>query len=253
VTTPRLFVSCYPYALIKGARVLGKLAPEQGAEAETALIKSEERRRDDSDWPCYRTVAQVEQLEPVMLVSDASGSIGQCRSRMSGRFLATSCDVWLTVDDDLFAEAAIIERVVSLARTNPSSVISAPYLLRDGITPSIGGLQSVKGDLQPVSTSGMGLVAMHRNALKRIEPQAQPAIDDKGNRYRAFWHEMIDEWCGWLGEDVSFCRRAWTAGVPILALADAPTCHAGRWSYMNPDGSFTVHRATPLGAAQAAQ
>jgi len=254
VTSPRLFVSCYPYALIKGARVLGELAPEEGAEAETMLIKREETKRDESAWPCYRTVAQVEKLEPVMLVSDASGGLPQCRSRMSGRFLASACDVWLTIDDDLFAEAPVIERLVKLARLNRQAVFTASYLLRDGVTQSVGGLLSQgETELRNVGTTGMGLVAMHRDTLTKVAPYAQPAITGTGERYRAYFAEVIDEWCGWCGEDVSFSRRCREAGVPILAVADAPTCHAGRWSYMNPDGSFTVHRATPLGSAQAAQ
>jgi hypothetical protein len=248
---PPLFVSCYPYALIKGARVLGQLAPEDGAEAELALIAAEEKKRDASAWPCYRTVAQVEKVEPCVLVSDASGSISQCRSRMAGRFeRQAECDVWLTVDDDIFAEAAVLERVIGLARMNRRTVVTVPYLLRDGVTQSVGGMTS----RDPLAgTTGMGLVAMHREALAAVAPFAPPCIDDKGNRYRGYFYELIDEWCGWLGEDVSFSRRCREAKVPLFVVPHAPVCHAGRWSYMNPDGSFTVHRATPLGAAQAAQ
>lgn len=247
---PPLFVSCYPYALIKGARVLGKLAPEDGATAEAELIASEELRREASDWPCYRTVAQVEKVEACVLVSDASGGLPQCRSRMSGRFLYDSVhDVWLTIDDDLYAEAPVIERMVKLARGNRTAVFTAPYLLRDGRTQSVGGVLPQHAELQLVGATGMGLVAMHRDALTKVAPFAPPCVDDKGNRYRGFFYELIDEWNGWLGEDMSFSRRCREAGVPLVALTDAPTCHAGRWSYMNPDGSFTVHRATPLGAA----
>jgi len=243
--SPALFVSTFPYALIKHARALGQL--EGGPEAELALIGQHERLRGESPWPAYRTVGQLDPVEPFILVSDASGSISQSRSRMAGRFwrgFGASCDVWLSVDDDLFADTDVCARLVGLARKE-RCLATVPYLLRDGRTASIAGV--VKGARITAQSSGMGLVAMHREALEAIFAECPRAVDDKGARYPAAFLEFIDEWLGWLGEDIAFSRRAQKAlGTthPWVVLPDALIGHAGRWSRLNLDGSFSADRAT---------
>lgn len=234
----RLFVSTFPYALIKNARALGQI--EGGPEAETALIMRHERMRAESPWPCYKTVASLEQVEPVILCSDASGSISQSRSRMAGRFLRLfgQCDVWATVDDDIEASEETVRRLVVACRAS-SGIVTVPYLLRDGRTASISGLRKNPAQaLWTAASTGMGLVAIHRSVLTALADVAPRAIDDKGLRYPALFLEFIDEWLGWLGEDIAFCRRVAEARIPIHVLTDAPIVHAGRSSMLTLDGAL---------------
>jgi len=245
--TPKLFVSTFPYALIKHARALGEL--EGGPERELALIKHHEQLRGESAWPAYRTIGQLDAVEPFVLVSDASGSISQSRSRMAGRFwggFGAACDVWVSIDDDIYAETDVLARLIGLARKT-HGLATVPYLLRDGRTASIAGVIDTGAGGFTAQSSGMGLVAMHRDALMRIFETSPRAVDDKGARYPACFLEVIDEWLGWLGEDIAFSRRAAEQGIAWHVLADAPVCHAGRWSRMNADGTFSADRATAEG------
>jgi hypothetical protein len=241
---PRLFVSTFPYALIKHARALGEL--EGGPEQELALIRQHEQLRGESAWPAYRTVGELDNVEPFVLVSDASGSISQSRSRMAGRFwrgFGSECDVWLSVDDDIFADRSVLARLVAECRRT-GGMVSVPYLLRDGKTASVSGVHKVHDEVLCARTSGMGLVAMHRNAIEALAPSAPRAIDDKGARYPALFLEFIDEWLGWLGEDIAFSHRMAALHMLWHLLPDAPVCHAGRWSRLNADGTFSADRAS---------
>lgn len=244
-----IFASTYPYALIKVARALGQI--DGGSEAEFALIREEQSRLGESSWPAFRTLGELQHVEPAMVVCDASGSIAQSRSRMAGRYLAAvkghpELDVWLTLDDDVFAERAVLARVIEAARSS-RAIASVPYLLRDGRTASVAGLQR-GGEGFLAASSGLGLVAMHRDAVERIaEAEGAPLVDDKGMRYPGIFRELVRDGVSWLGEDISFCVRAAAAGVPLHVLTDAPVCHAGRWSRLEPDGTFAVDRATAAG------
>jgi len=245
--SPRLFASTFPYALIKHARALGEL--EGGPEQELALIRQHEQLRGESAWPAYRTLGQLDKVEPFILVSDASGSISQSRSRMAGRFwrgFGAACDVWLSVDDDIYADESVLARLVGLARKT-GGMASVPYLLRDGKTGSVAGVTRMSDEHLCARSSGMGLVAMHRTAIEALAERAPRAVDDKGARYPALFLEFIDEWLGWLGEDIAFSRRMAESHMLWHLLPDAPVCHSGRWSRLNSDGSFSADRATAEG------
>jgi hypothetical protein len=238
---PRLFVSTFPYALIKHARALGVLPQGSGPEAEIALMREHEKLRGESPWPAYRTLAELDRGEPFVFYATGAGSIAQARSRVAGLFwrVAVSCDVWLTLDDDIFAPEDTLARLVGLARKT-EGIATVPYLLRDGQTASIAGVTLSGDGAIRAQSSGMGLVAMHRSAVERIARDAPRAVDDKGARYPALFLEYIDEWLGWLGEDIAFSERAAKAGCLWHVLPDAPVCHAGRWSRIDRDGAFSL-------------
>lgn len=251
-SAPKLFVSTFPYALIKTARAMGVLAGEDSS-GEMRLLESEFARGAESDWACVRTVEECKHIEPAYLLKDASGALDECRSRMAGSFLSTpGPDVWLQIDDDIYAPRDTIRAVVELARKT-RAVATVPYLLRDGRTGSVGGLTFVEDDVAGTVVSvraawtGMGLTAMHREAVDAIARRCPIAETDKGAVYPALFLRYVDEHRHWLGEDIAFSRRAEAMGVPIHVLPDAPICHAGRWTRLNLDGSFSVDRATAAG------
>lgn len=169
MTGPALFVSTYPYALIKAARALGVLTGEDSS-AEFRIIEAEIEKGAESHWPYVRTVEECKYVEPALLSQNASGALDECRSRTAGKFLcAPSCDVWLQVDDDIFATRDVVAQVIARARET-RGVATVPYLLRDGRTGSVGGL--TLGPPMLATWTGMGLTAMHRDAVdaKRHRP-----------------------------------------------------------------------------------
>jgi hypothetical protein len=243
----KLFVAIYPYALIKEARALGRL--KGGADEELALLEHELAHMQESKWPVYRTIAELARFYPdATLVQDASGSIAQSRSRMAGRFLASDCDVQLSIDDDIFARGYVLERLLAFA-ADPRlcSVVTVPYILRDGKTPSVSFPQELTDYAGRVKTTGMGLVASNRATISRIAAFSRmtyTCTDDRGLVYPTLFLETIEK-DKWLGEDISFCRRVEQADVTIEALYESPICHAGRWSKLTRAHEFVALAGDP--------
>ena len=119
MTPPKLFASTYPYALIKHARAVGLL--KGGPEEELALSMREQDLGPESTWPAFRTLGKgghLDKVEESYRMAEGSGSIGQARSRVAGRFLRyfPQCDVHLSCDDDIEAEPDVLARLLGLCR-----------------------------------------------------------------------------------------------------------------------------------------
>ena len=239
-----VFASCFVYSAIKHA---GPNWP--------AVKKKELDYPDGSYWPGIRTLGQMRELhEPVAVWLDGTALIGKTRSRAAEVFLRghPEADVWVTVDDDMFATGETLCALVAAVRET-RGVVGVPYVHRDGHsvtweTPK-DWHKAPRAELASGATllpleggMGLGLVAIHRHALdrtKELVPTVRERRADGELRYPALFREEI---AGedWYGEDYSFMRLCHRAAVPVHLLCDAPSQHAGRWCMLRADGFLYV-------------
>jgi len=206
-----LFVSLFAYAFAK-----------TGGD-----VRAELERAADSEWLGFRTLAELAHVEPARLKVDGSTLIAKARSKAAGGFLeAEDCDVWVTVDDDVFASVEVLRELVAAARRT-RGVVAAPCVLRDGSGLNLGIRPGaiVDGNLAPATRVGTGLVAMHRAAIAGAA-QCVPWVR-RPSRFPALFLERVHDG-EWIQEDMAFSDVCRLAQVPLLALLDAPTNHAGR-------------------------
>lgn len=230
-----VFFSTFPYALSK-----------QHPASEWPRVLSGEV--ESPTLPCFRTLLELRSIADVSLHVDVTSRIGFCRSRAVGAFLRSGADVWVTCDDDVFADADVLGRMMSAAVALGAQV-GAPYVARTlgtmivGDTPAdaaaqvlgrgIGGAPPVW--VVPAWTVGGGLCAMARSAILRmvdafpelkfiVKPVPGHAGTDETS-WALYQDAIIRE--QWSGEDVSFCARAAQACVPRYLLCDALVTHEG--------------------------
>jgi hypothetical protein len=140
------------------------------------------------------------------LVLEIGGPIELVRTRLAARFLESSADHLLTIDDDIIAPDGAAERLVALG----AAVATAPYPI------GLGGrlLSSVKAigseewmtappdRVFPVRHTGLGFTLIHRDVFTRIRtPWFQFGAADGGRM---------------VGEDTWFSNGVTRAGLQIL-------------------------------------
>jgi hypothetical protein len=233
VSSADLFVSLFPYTYAK----LSGFAWTEVQQRELAHCA-------ESRWPDFRTLGQVGRLVPelaqeVHAYVDGSTLITKARSRAAGFFLRSPADVWLTVDDDIEADAATLRKLVLTARAT-RGVVGVPYVLRDGraLSFEFATLDPTRvhasGEVWTYLAEGgigFGLVAMHRRAIERMaEGAAWVGTREEG--FPALFLEAIGTNQGtrrheWVGEDYYFSRGCHARDVPMCLLCDVAVSHAG--------------------------
>ena len=148
-------------------------------------------------------------------------------------FLRSDADVWLTVDDDNYADAGVLRRLVHAARAT-RSLVAAPSWLRvtpprlsflaDNPTSRFVGNEMLL--TAPRLLTGFGLCALHRDLVLAVAKDATTFRDENLGDFPALFLEMIRDGL-WIGEDFSFCHRVHDTGFPLYLLANAFTEHAG--------------------------
>jgi hypothetical protein len=214
-----VFVSTFTYAL-------AKLSGERWAD----VLARELRDPDASDWPCFRTIGQARRLvDECVLMVNGSTLITKARSRAAGAFLLSSADVWLSFDDDVYADVDVLRRLIVAARAT-RGLVGAPCMrrdgagvnYRDGAGPVFYADEGIQ--LHAVETVGFGLVALHRQVVDQLAKRV-PWI---GAQFPALFLERIVDGA-WVGEDYAFCEQCQAVDAPVHVLCDAPVQHAGRW------------------------
>jgi hypothetical protein len=237
-----LFFSLFAYAAAKNAGLQGR-----------AFGDVDRAWRIDprsSPWDGWRTMAAAASLgEPMAVLVDGSTLITKARSRAAGHFLGSGADVWLTCDDDVYADSEVLSRLVASCRQT-RGVVSAPCAVRDGTRLNVGLSARVPGTpsgLAPATHTGMGLVAMHADAILAASAGA-PQVVKGGPPFPALFLERVHE-SAWIGEDWSFSMLCTDAGVPLHVLLNAPTRHAGRRAQLSSDLAVLVDpdTATTIG------
>jgi hypothetical protein len=229
-----LFATTFLYAL---AKVAGPKWPEIQAE----IVRSPLRPPVSCDG--LETIREMGALgEPVTLWIDGCTLIGKARSRASGEFLRRAdCDVWVTVDDDVYAHGDVLRTLVAAARET-RGVVAVPYIHRDGhaLAFAVGKLDEARVQVTAAAALyraedgvGLGLTAIHRDAIIRVAREV-PQATAETPPFPALFLEDVDEG-RWIGEDYAFARLCHACGVPVDLLLDAACCHAGRWSRLTSD------------------
>lgn len=208
--------------------------------------------------PCVRTIHRLRALGlPVGLRLDCNSvSIGMARSRAfheAHERCAAPGDVWVMVDDDVEADTQTIKHLLEAVRGDEPRICLAPYVLREASVVSVAIAPDAKprlldtgGIVWPTKGGGLGLAAVNFAALSRMSIGYAATLtyfDTDGVPRLAVFHELISsdpmpsvqrngvvlEVAGsWLGEDVSFCKRAADLGIPVEALGTGHVKHAGQ-------------------------
>ncbi len=140
------------------------------------------------------------------LVLDLSRSIDQSRTRLMTRFLESSADYVLTIDDDVIAPDDGVERLLAL--NAPVATGAYPIVTDAGLVWDVKAIGSddwmpeLPGDVFPVRQMGLGFALIHRDVFARIrKPWFQFGAAPGGRM---------------VGEDAWFSNGLTQAGFQIL-------------------------------------
>lgn len=207
---------------------------------------------ESSRWPGFRTLGRLARLyagQEVTTYVHGSTYITRARCLAAAAFLrgmGKDCDVWLTCDDDIYADGVVQAQLLDVARAT-RGIVALPYLNRDGgsmtfrkVTGPTVWIESCP--VRTVDRVGMGLVALHRDAVARIDA-ACPHFDDDVPAMFLEGVCEVDPDTGrglWTGDDYWLCMLAERHGVPLHVLLDAPGEHAGLRSKLDLDGAICL-------------
>jgi hypothetical protein len=205
---------------------------------------------DDAPWHGLRTLGQARRVAECRVHIDASTYIDRARCVAAGQFLYRSgaeCDVWLTCDDDVYADQVVLQQLVDVARAT-RGVCALPYLNRDGGSMTFRKVQGpthwLEGcPIRAVDRVGMGLVAMHRLAVSVLAERAVSFFDGPQKDKCPFIFCNGVENGTFVGEDFGFCALAEAAELSVHVLLDAPGVHMNLVSKLDLDGRICVQGA----------
>lgn len=230
-----------------------------GHDAWPKWLREEYTRLSRSAWPALRTLDQLLHVADAEVMVDASTYIDRARCVAAGKFLASGKDVWVTCDDDIYAEADVLRRLVLACRKMRGGV-AVPYMNRDGRsmtfrkvrgpteTLALDPVHSVSAQVRSVDRVGFGLVALHRQlveGLAALVPQFREG-DLSPLPCPALFVNSVENGL-WQGEDYSFSKLCEDAGTPLHVLLEAPCSHAGLLAMLDAEGRIAV--ADPARAA----
>lgn len=158
----------------------------------------------------YRTVEQlitIRDANPGLAAPRfVAGTMGPAdvRNRIARDFLASSYDVLVMVDDDVFPPLRLLELA---ERPNDWDVIGCPVLIyRSGrfhfaVYDERGDFAERAEGVTEVGAIGTGCIAIHRRVLEELHPAFSLKLGDDG--------ELIST------EDITFCLKARAAGFRV--------------------------------------
>jgi hypothetical protein len=232
-----LFFSTFMYAPCKVV----------GAEAWPELLKFwlESEHLDDAPWHALRTLGQARRVAECAVHVDAGTYIDRCRCVAAGNFLyeaGRACDVWLTCDDDVYADETVIRQLVDVARET-KGLCALPYLNRDGKSMTFrrvwGPTQRIAGaPVRCVDRVGMGLVAMHRDFVTTLADRSASFVDGDSVYPHIFRNGV--EGRTFIGEDFWLCMLAERDDLPMHVLLEAPGLHMNLEAKLDLEGRICV-------------
>ncbi|MDE3097024.1 MAG: hypothetical protein KGK07_13630 [Chloroflexota bacterium] len=253
-TQPTSYPAPAPLEAVFATTFLYAACKVVGNDAWPDYLKNDLAHPADSVWPAVRTLAyELSSVCDAELVTDASTYIDRARCVMAGRFLASSLDVWITCDDDVYADAEVLRTLIRVCRATRGGV-AVPYMNRDGRSMTF---RRVKGPtewlelgeamrrapVRVVDRVGFGLVALHRELVEALAfaPSTKWFRESERSRLRCphlFVNGVEDE--TFIGEDYSFSKLAEEACRPLRVLLEAPAEHAGILAMLDHEGHIRV-------------
>lgn len=216
-----------------------------GAEHWPDVLQYELAHLDVSTWHGFRTLGQARRVGEVVAYVDASTYIDRARCVAAGHFVRRAeCDVWLTCDDDVYADQGVVGRLLEVCRVT-KGLVALPYMNRDGgsmtfrkVTgPTVWQPHAVRA----VDRVGMGLVAMHRDfieTLSKLAPHFRSRESGPIDSPYIFCNGVDDG--DFVGEDYGICQLAEKAGLPMHVLLDAPGQHMNLCAMLDLEGQILV-------------
>jgi hypothetical protein len=251
---PPLFFSTFMYAACK---VVGN---DAWPETLQHLLRHPDKavERLGTVGYAFQTLYEAQHLTDCTVHVSSNTYIARARCVAAATFLASGRDVWLTVDDDNYADRDVLRRLVTSCRET-RGLASIPYANRDGRSMTMRRLlppvtRLACGELvMRIDRVGLGMTAMHRDFITALDRACPPsrrfrsrpaagALDVPG----IFLAVPDDgEWCG---EDFYACALAERAGLPMHALLEAPVTHEHVTSQLDVDGAVQLYNQQHVAA-----
>ena len=246
----RLFVSLFAYAFGK----------QHWPNVDAAAAREIERG-ESSSVPGFRTLHRLRKLvDEIELHTDHSTLIARARDRAAGRFLRSTCDQWIGIDDDVDADD---KACLACLTVRPENILSLAMRMRSGnrdfnVSP-LRDQETFPGVPFRVRRVGMGMIRTPRAELARIAESRRDLEWDEPNPDTAAYNDKTEQqYLGgdpvgaafrgvafpkvctspgvflpqikgrqWLDDDWSFCERAHDAGVEMWSVVLPGIAHAG--------------------------
>ena len=142
----------------------------------------------------------------------SGANISRARNGLVAGFLGSYLSDWLwMVDSDMVFAADTLDRLLASADAAERPILGGLYYrVNDEIggvpVPVIHAEDWVDGERFPVEGTGAGCLLAHRTALRKIADVYDPPAP--------WFFETIEDGV-YYGEDITFCRRAASVGVPV--------------------------------------
>jgi hypothetical protein len=238
----RIYVSLASYILGKavGQRnavdaMMDFISRARRSEALTEVdYSSHVYQKHQVDYGGLKTVRTlVDFCELELHLSSGSSNLGKYRSRVLWQACQSSCDAYISVDDDVEASERTLRWLLEAIEGQEPRVVIVPCLLRESSIANVrfASDRSVRelsngGKVVACEYGGFGLVAMNRAMLDYFSFDAvETFLDDDGKRKAKAFAPFFDSQSRWWGEDISFFRR-----LPFSAdaLVTGETVHDGQ-------------------------
>jgi GT2 family glycosyltransferase len=158
-----------------------------------------------------------------------AGSLGECRNRVTEKFLASDCDYLWFVDTDIIFKPGALNRLLE----HDKDIVSGRYDLV---------METSNWDWYTRACAFKWADPAMLRGLVPLDPKVRTGLDKVGACGAGFilikrhvFEEMVDgpiaegnwwgEWNSEMGEDVSFCKRATEAGFDIWFDWDLKVLH----------------------------
>jgi hypothetical protein len=218
-----------------------------GAAAWPEVLAYHLEHLDVAPWHALRTLGQARRIAECRIHIEASAYIDRSRCVSAGDFLnrlGKDCDVWLTCDDDVYADRVVIQQLVDVARET-RGLCALPYLNRDGHTMTFrrvwGPTQYVAGaPVRCVDRVGMGLVAIHRDFIATLAERSISFVEEGDENPFIFRNSVEGETRTFIGEDFYFCSLAERDQLPMHVLLEAPGQHMDLHAKLDLEGNICV-------------
>lgn len=212
-------------------------------------------RRDEDHVACVRSLKNAG-----VLVAEVDGCpyIDMARaglvSIIEEATTAAQVDVFVFIDHDIMFQKDAIDKLAEHCRSSEYGMLGVLYAWRKAEGGLIGKLKNPPESLifyepgfWPADFLGLGCTAIKRevfDTLKATCPRTHCSVVKRD--VHPFFMHMVHPRDGYIGEDVSFCRRVEAAGYKLGVDLEPRIFHRGQYDYAIEDAGASVTRYQTL-------